>query len=256
MFKKKYIKKYILSTLMLVSFLIIPKNVSAMHIAEGFLPVRWAIFWTAAAVPFLLIAVKKINKIVRDEKPEIKMLLALAGAFIFVLSSLKLPSLTGSCSHPTGIGLGAVLFGPWPMVLLGTIVLIFQAILLAHGGLTTLGANITAMAVVGSFAAYGIFKLSRKFGAPNWLSIFAAAAFSNLLTYVTTAGQLAAAFPGSTGFMSSLAKFMSVFAVTQIPLAVVEGLLTVLIFNVIKEYGKNELKELKIISRRQGHELS
>ena len=63
------------------------------------------------------------------------MLLAFAGAFIFVLSALKLPSVTGSCSHPTGTGLGAILFGPLPMAVMGCIALLFQALLLAHGGL-------------------------------------------------------------------------------------------------------------------------
>ena len=66
-----------------------------------------------------------------------------------MLSALKIPSVTGSCSHPTGTGLGAVLFGPGVMTVLGTIVLLFQALLLAHGGLTTLGANVFSMAIVG-----------------------------------------------------------------------------------------------------------
>jgi cobalt/nickel transport system permease protein len=64
-------------------------------------------------------------------------LLAVSGAFIFVLSSLKMPSVTGSCSHPTGTGMGAILFGPWMTSVLSIIVLIYQAIFLAHGGLTT-----------------------------------------------------------------------------------------------------------------------
>jgi len=245
-----------LTTSLIFTLILIPRTVYAMHIAEGFLPMKWAGFWTVLAVPFLIISVKKVNNILKDEAPGIKMLLALAGAFIFVLSSLKLPSLTGSCSHATGIGLGAILFGPWPMVLLGTIVLIFQALLLAHGGITTLGANLFAMAIVGSFVAYGLFKLARKVGVPVWASVFVAASVSNFFTYIITAGQLAAAFPGNSGFMASLIKFLSVFAFTQIPLAIVEGLLTVLVFNIIQEYSKNELDELSIISRRQRHEFS
>ena len=67
---------------------------------------------------------------------------------MFVLSALKIPSLTGSCSHPTGVGLGAILFGPSVMSVLGTIILLFQSLLLAHGGLTTLGANAFSMAIV------------------------------------------------------------------------------------------------------------
>ncbi len=61
---------------------------------------------------------------------------------MFVISSLKIPSVTGSCSHMTGTGLGAILFGTvGGQYSLGIIVLIFQAVLLAHGGLTHMGAN-------------------------------------------------------------------------------------------------------------------
>ena len=72
-------------------------------------------------------------------------------AYVFVLSALKIPSVTGSCSHPTGTGLSASLFGPSVTAVLGTIVLLFQALLLAHGGLTTLGANVFSMAIAGPF---------------------------------------------------------------------------------------------------------
>ncbi|KXS37477.1 MULTISPECIES: energy-coupling factor ABC transporter permease [unclassified Candidatus Frackibacter] len=229
--------------------LFLPENAYAMHIAEGFLPAKWAGIWWVLMLPFLTLGIKHVKRVVDEHDPSIKMLLALAGAFIFVLSSLKLPSVTGSTSHPTGIGLGAILFGPWPMVVLGCIVLIFQAVLLAHGGLTTLGANVFSMAIVGPFVAYGIYKLFRKLGAPLWLTVFLAAALGNLLTYVMTAIQLSLAFPAETGgFIASLTKFMGVFAITQVPLAITEGLVTVLIFNLLREYSKGELKKLSIIS--------
>ncbi|NDB21225.1 MAG: cobalamin biosynthesis protein CbiM, partial [Proteobacteria bacterium] len=93
-----------------------------------------------------------------------KLTLGMSGAFSFVLSALKIPSVTGSCSHPTGVALGAILFGPGPMMVLGTIVLLFQAIILAHGGLTTLGANVFSMAVVGPIVGYWVFRALRGFG--------------------------------------------------------------------------------------------
>ena len=178
------------------------------------------------------------------------MLLAMAGAFAFVLSALKLPSITGSCSHPTGIGLGAIIFGPAVMSVLGLIVLLFQALLLAHGGISTLGANTFSMAVAGPFAAYAVYKLVIKAKGPQWLGVFLAAALGNLLTYVVTSLQLALAFPAETGgVMFSLGKFLGIFALTQIPLAVSEGILTVVIFNVILTYSKQELSNLSIFSR-------
>ncbi|MGI6776942.1 MAG: energy-coupling factor ABC transporter permease [Acetivibrionales bacterium] len=229
--------------------LLIPNTASAMHIMEGFLPVSWSILWIVLALPFVVLGLFSISRTVR-EYPRVKMLLGLAGAFTFVLSALKIPSVTGSCSHPTGTGLGAILFGPAVMAVLGLIVLLFQAILLAHGGITTLGANTFSMAVVGPVIAYAVYKLIKKIGGPRWLAVFLAAALGNLMTYITTSFQLALAFPSeSGGFAASLAKFMGIFAVTQIPLAVSEGILTVIVFNALVAYNSNELRDLKVISR-------
>lgn len=89
-------------------------------------------------------------------------LIAMSGAFIFVISSLKIPSVTGSCSHMTGTGLGAILFGPASVSVLGVIVLLFQALLLAHGGLTTLGANTFSMAIAGRSSLLEFINYVRK----------------------------------------------------------------------------------------------
>ena len=191
-----------------------------MHIMEGFLPPVHAAAWTAVSLPFVVLGARRVAKIVK-EHPHTKLLLAACGAFTFVLSALKLPSVTGSCSHPTGTGLGAVLFGPSVMAVLGTIVLLFQALLLAHGGITTLGANVFSMAIVGPWVAYGIFKLLRAVGGTLAVAVFCAAALGDLATYLVTSVQLALAFPDPvSGFVGAVAKFGSVFAITQIPLAI------------------------------------
>ncbi len=215
-----------------------------MHIAEGFLPPLHAVAWTAAALPFVIVSARRVNRLMQDQ-PQIKLLLAASGAFAFVLSALKLPSVTGSCSHPTGTGLGALLFGPSVMALLGTIVLLFQALLLAHGGLTTLGANVFSMAIAGPWVAYAVFRSARWLNAPLAVGVFLAAALGDWATYLVTAGQLALAFPDPvSGFTGALAKFAGVFALTQIPLAVVEGLLTVIVVNLLTQYSRDELNEL------------
>jgi len=238
-----------LAGLLWVIFLTSPPDAHAMHIMEGFLPLKWCIFWAVLSLPFIVVGIRSIQKTVK-EHPEVKMLLGVAGAFSFVLSALKIPSVTGSCSHPTGVGLGTVLFGPTAMSVMGCIVLIFQATLLAHGGISTLGANTFSMAIVGPLVAYGIFRLFQKIGAPFWLSVFLGAALGDLLTYVTTSLQLALAFPAEAGGVaSSFVKFAGIFAVTQIPLAVSEGLLTVVIFNLLVAYNKRELQELSVLSR-------
>ena len=222
-----------------------------MHIMEGFLPIGHAIGWTAASAPFVAYGLYTINKRIK-EKPEQRMLLGVAAAFTFVLSALKMPSVTGSCSHPTGTGLGAILFGPAAMAPIGMVVLLFQAILLAHGGLTTLGANIFSMAIVGPFAAAAIYRLAKAVKIPFGISIFIAASCADLLTYVTTSAQLALAFPDpSGGFVASFAKFATVFAVTQIPLAISEGLLTVIVMNALLRFNPLELKDMNVVTAQE-----
>ncbi|HBW31752.1 MAG TPA: energy-coupling factor ABC transporter permease [Nostoc sp. UBA8866] len=226
-----------------------------MHIMEGYLPAGWAAFWWLVALPFMLLGVRSLTRITKAN-PELKLLLALAGAFTFVLSALKLPSVTGSCSHPTGTGLGSVLFGPLAMSVLGSLVLLFQALLLAHGGLTTLGANAFSMAIAGPFAAYWIYHLTIKLTGKQRIAIFLAATLADLLTYIITSVQLALAFPAPVGgFIASFAKFAGIFAITQIPLAISEGLLTVLVWNWLQSYSPQELQLLKLIQgESQSHE--
>lgn len=221
-----------------------PTPAYAMHIMEGYLPPLWAGFWWLIFIPFFLLGLRSLTKITTIN-PELKLLLALAGAFTFVLSALKIPSVTGSCSHPTGTGLGAVLFGPSVMSVLGAMVLLFQAVLLAHGGLTTLGANACSMAIAGPFAAYWIYRGTFKATKNPGLAIFLAAALGDLITYLVTSIQLALAFPSPTGgSIASLIKFAGIFAVTQIPLAISEGFLTVLVWNWLKTYNAEELQLL------------
>ncbi|WP_018605129.1 energy-coupling factor ABC transporter permease [Uliginosibacterium gangwonense] len=204
-----------------------------MHIMEGYLPVAHAVGWFAASAPFVAAGVVSFRKIVARH-PEARLSVAAAGAFTFVLSALKMPSVTGSCSHPTGTGLGAVMFGPSVMALLGTIVLLFQALLLAHGGLTTLGANVFSMAIVGPWVSWAVWQCSRKLGLSQAVAVCLAAAIGDLATYLTTSAQLAWAYPDPVShFGGAFAKFAGIFAITQLPLAVAEGLLTVVAINAL-----------------------
>ena len=238
--QKKVLK---LSIAFAVSFAVYPAA-NAMHIMEGYLPAGYCIAWGVICLPFLVKGFFNIRKQFRENKKAITML-AMAGAYIFVLSALKIPSVTGSCSHMTGTGLGAILFGPSTVSILGIIVLLFQAILLAHGGLTTLGANTFSMAIAGPFVAYGIYLLCRKCKVNKMAGIFLAAFLGDLFTYCVTSIQLALAFPSTHGgvFASAL-EFLGIFAPTQLPLAVVEGILTVLIMMALENYAKPELKSI------------
>lgn len=216
----------------------------AMHIMEGYLPVKPSLLWTVICLPFLAYGLITIKKVVARDRRAIT-LLAMSGAFIFIISSLKIPSVTGSCSHMTGTGLGAILFGPSVVSILGIIVLLFQAILLAHGGLTTLGANTFSMAIAGPFISFGVYKLCQKLGLNKMVGVFLAASLGDLLTYCVTSLQLGMAYPAADGgIVRSVSEFLMVFAPTQLPLAIIEGLLTVVVMIALESYARPELRAI------------
>ena len=217
-----------------------------MHIMEGFLPLYWCVVWYVISLPVVAYGAYKMNIMIKENR-DILPLLAVSGAFIFVLSSLKMPSVTGSCSHPTGTGIGAILFGPWITSVLSIIVLIFQALFLAHGGITTLGANTFSMGIVGPIVGYLVYKACVKQNMNLYLTVFLAALFADWFTYIVTSIELALAFPAATGgILASFEAFLGVFAITQVPLAIVEGVVSALLFKYIVQLRGDVLVRLNV----------
>jgi len=210
----------------LALFLLNPSPAYAMHIAEGILPWNWALAWYVIAVIFLVIGIAAIKKKTREVRGLIP-LLGIAGAAIFLVSVFPIPvPVTGSCSHPSGTPLGAVLLGPFISAVLGAIALLIQALFLAHGGISTWGANIVSMAVVGSFAGFAAFAVLRRFHAPIFVAAFAAGLLGDWATYATTSFELAAALHGTGSFWGMFGAIALAFAPTQLPLGILEGLFT------------------------------
>ncbi|WP_310603319.1 energy-coupling factor ABC transporter permease [Anaerosporobacter sp.] len=238
-------QKHVFRASILVALILgVAPATSAMHIMEGFLPLRFCVMWGAVCIPFLVYGAFSISKQLKKNR-KLLLIFAMAGAYAFVLSALKIPSVTGSSSHPTGTGLSAILFGPGATAFVGIIVLLFQAILLAHGGLTTLGANTFSMAIAGPIVSYLIYKIVIKCKGSRYVAVFLAAALGDLFTYMVTSLQLGLAFPATDGgIWASVVKFMGVFAITQIPLAIIEGFLTVVVVIAFESFAKTELEEL------------
>lgn len=221
----------------------------SMHIMEGFLPHPWWEIWFALSAPAVAYGLWRMNALVKERRETLP-LLAVAGAFIFVLSSLKLPSVTGSCSHPTGTGMAAIFFGPWIASVMATIVLLYQAIFLAHGGLTTLGANVFSMGIAGPIIGYAAYKGVMRLGINPYIAVFLAASLADISTYLVTSLQLALAIPAAVGgSFASFRAFAAIFALTQVPLAIVEGVVTALIFKYIAELRGDVLLELNVLSK-------
>ena len=222
-----------------------------MHIMEGFLPWQWCLVWWIIAIPCLIYGICQLKKVL-DADREALPLLGVTGGFIFILSSLKLPSVTGSCSHPTGTGLSTISFGPWITAVVCAIVLLFQSLFLAHGGLSVLGANIVSMGIIGPLIGYAVYRLLRDTSVNIYLTVFLATALADIFTYITTSLELALAYPGETGgFTSSFILFMGLFAITQVPLAIVEGVVLALMFKYIIALKPDILIRLNTFSEKK-----
>ncbi|MDP2279930.1 MAG: energy-coupling factor ABC transporter permease [Nitrospirota bacterium] len=198
----------------------------AMHISEGILPFNWALLWSAIAVPFVawgLYKLKKLSAVDLSFKP----LVGLMAAVVFIISCMPIPVPTaGTCSHPCGTGISGILLGPAISILITAVALLIQALFLAHGGLTTWGADIVSMGVMGSFAGFLTFKGLRALRANLWISGFMAGLFADWATYLTTSVELASGIKGDSAFMPLFWKILIAFIPTQLPLGILEGAMT------------------------------
>lgn len=206
--------------------LAVPAPAHAMHIAEGILPFPWVVLWFAVALPFLVLGLRDLRR-KSEGTPHFKALVGLVGAAVFIVSCMPIPvPFAGTCSHPCGTGLAAVLVGPFITVVITSIALLLQALFLAHGGLTTLGANMVTMGVAGAFVGFGSYRLALRLGLPAVAAVLVAGIASDWATYSMTSLELSLALHGSGPWLSMFAAILAAFMPTQLPLGVLEGILS------------------------------
>ncbi len=223
----------------------------AMHISEGILPFNWALLWYILAAPFLAWGIYRLKKISRDDL-SFKPLVGLVAAVVFIISTMPVPVPTaGTCSHPCGTGISGILLGPAISVLISGVVLLIHALFLAHGGLTTLGANIFSMGVAGSFAGYLTFRALRRLRANLWISGFMAGILADWATYTTTSLQLAAGIRGDSPFMPLFWKILIAFIPTQLPLGILEGAMTAGMVVLLYKKRPDLLLKMKVLKAEE-----
>lgn len=197
----------------------------AMHISEGILPAKWAGLWFILSAPFLFMGLREL-KIRSARSPHYKALVGLVGAAVFIISCMPIPvPVVGSCSHPCGTGLAAIIIGPWVTVVVASVALLLQALFMAHGGLSTLGADLFSMGVAGAFVGYGVFKLGKRIGVPVLGAAFLAGVTSDWATYAITSLELSTALGTSSSWFNMFMAILIAFMPTQIPLGILEGFL-------------------------------
>ena len=198
----------------------------AMHISEGILPFSWAFLWFCVVAPFVALGLRRLKQASSGDL-SLKPLAGFMAAVVFIISCVPVPvPFVGVCAHPCGTAISAIVLGPAISVVVAAVALLIQALFLGHGGLTTLGANILSMGVVGSFAGFFVFRLLRAFGARLSVAGFVAGIMADWCTYATTALVMALGLKGSTPFAPLFLKVAAAFVPTQLPLGILEGAIT------------------------------
>ncbi len=230
--------------------LLLPDKVWAMHIAEGILPFPWALGWFVVAAPFFFYGIYILKQRAKDDV-SYKPLVGLMAAVVFIISCMPVPVPTaGTCSHPAGTAISAIILGPFVSVVVATAALLIQALFLAHGGLSTLGANVVSMGIAGSFAGYIVFKALRGIRANLFIAGFLAGIAADWATYLITSIELASGLMGDSSFMDLFVKIVIAFIPTQLPLGIVEGIMTAGVVTVLYKKRPDLLVKMKIIAEK------
>jgi cobalt/nickel transport system permease protein len=222
-----------------------------MHISEGILPIGWAALWFVVALPFVgygLFRLKKMSEVDLSFKP----LVGLMAAVVFIISCMPIPVPTaGTCSHPCGTGISGILLGPAISILLTAAALLLQALFLAHGGLSTWGADIMSMGVAGSFAGYLTFRGLRSLKVNIATAAFMAGLMADWGTYLTTSVELASGIKGDSEFLPLFWQILIAFIPTQLPLGILEGAITAGMVTLLYKKRPDLLIKMRVIKAEE-----
>ena len=190
-----------------------------MHIPDAFIPIwQGAIYWIIALV-FVALALKWAKHEMNEEKLP---LIAVLAAGIFALQSFNLPVSMGTSGHLVGGALAAIILGsPFAAVFILAMVLIVQGVLFGDGGLTTMGANIINMGVIGGFVGFYTFKGLMRMTKSRPVAGFAAAWLACVIPALAASVEmyLAGTFP--------LVEGMLAMGIYHAAIGIIEGVVTV-----------------------------
>jgi len=155
-----------------------------MHVPDGFLDAPTSVATAAVAVVGVSVALRVARKELDDRTAPMAGLVA---TFVFAGQMMNFPVAGGTSGHLLGGALAAVLAGPFTAALCLSVVLLVQALLMADGGITALGTNVTLMAIVAVTVGYAGFRLAQLVLPRTTTSVAPAAAFGAFLSVPATA---------------------------------------------------------------------
>ncbi|WP_426243563.1 energy-coupling factor ABC transporter permease [Nocardioides sp. LHG3406-4] len=146
---------------------------------DGFLDAPTSVATGIVAAAGVAVALRGARRELDDKTAPMAGLVA---TFVFAGQMMNFPVGAGTSGHLLGGTLAAVLVGPFTAVLCISVVLLVQALLMADGGITALGTNITLMALVGVVVGWSVFVLLRRILPKRIASVAPAAAVAALVS--------------------------------------------------------------------------
>jgi cobalt/nickel transport system permease protein len=202
-------------------------DIIALHIPDGFLTVPVALLGLLIAFLVVAYALRQTGDLLGERQIP---LLGIMAAFVFAAQSINFPVLGGTSGHLLGAALVAIVVGPWPAVLVMTVVVGLQGLLFQDGGLLAIGWNITNMAALAVLVGALVFGLVRRMLGSGRTSLIAAtmvAAWISVLVSATATGvELAASDPGLFAAIPAMAGIHAIIGVGE---ALITGAAVILI---------------------------
>ena len=240
-----------------------------MHIPDGYLsPVTCAILYAAAA-PFWAVALNRVKRVLNTKFVP---LLSVFAAFSFVVMMFNIPLPGGTTGHAVGVGIAAIVLGPWGSMLAVSVALLIQALFFGDGGITAFGANCFNMAIVGSIVANFVYRIAANkaaitstrrtiaaalagYAAINAAALFAAVEFGiqPLLFHDASGAPLYAPYPLHIAIPAMMIGHLTFAGLAE--LIVTGGVVAYLQKSdpsLLKLTAPDALDEIKIKSDRQG----
>jgi cobalt/nickel transport system permease protein len=173
-----------------------------MHIPDAFIPIGQAVVYWIIALIFIALSLRWARKELTEDKIP---LVAVLAAGIFAIQAFNLPVGMGTSGHLVGGALAAIVLGsPYAAVFILTLVLIIQGIFFGDGGITTMGANIINMGVIGGFVGYYGYTSLKSITGHTYISAGIAAWFACLIPALAASVEMfiAGTFPLVPGLLA------------------------------------------------------
>ena len=201
-----------------------------MHIPDGILPLGLTLGGWAAAAGLTAIC---LNRIKAQPDPRAGLPRASMMTAVFFAASLVQIPVPPTSVHLMLCGLMGAMLGWYalPAILLG---LLFQAVMLGHGGLTTLGVNGVILGLP-ALAAFGLCRALEGAAPPVAVAIgsFVTGAGAVLFAVALFAGILLAGLPSHLDAGAERAAILAL-ALAHLPLALAEGLVVAAVLGFLR----------------------